>query len=94
MKITIEERRLIFKLRSEVTNIKMNSKGMFENFQCEVCNEEDETQEHILKCKMLNKEEKEIVDYSKIKNENIIEMINIARKFKNNLEIREQYINQ
>ena len=49
MKITIEERQLIFKMRSEVTNIKMNYKGMYENFQCEVCNEEDETQEHISK---------------------------------------------
>ena len=94
MKITIEERQLIFKLRSEVTNIKMNYKGMFENFQCEVCNEEDETQEHILKCKILNKKEEEIVDYSKIKNGNIIEMLKIARKFKKNLEIREQYIKQ
>ena len=94
MKITIEERQLIFKLRSEVTNIKMNYKGMFEDFQCEVCNEEDETQEHILKCKILNKKEEEIVDYSKIKNGNIIEMLKIARKFKKNLEIREQYIKQ
>ena len=39
---------------------------------------------------MLNSEEKEIVDYSKIKNGNIIEMLNIAKKFKKNLEIREQ----
>ena len=94
MKITIEERQLIFKIRSVVTNIKMNCKGTFEHFQCEVCNEEDETQEHILKSKILNNEEKEIVDYSKIKNGNIIEMLKIARRFKKTLEIREQYIIQ
>ena len=94
MKITIKERQLIFKIRSVVTNIKMNYKGMFEHFQCEVCNEEDETQEHILKSKILNNEEKEIVDYSKIKNGNIIQMLNIARKFKKNLEIWERYVKQ
>ena len=94
MKISIEERPLIFKLRSEVTNIKMNYKGMYENFQCEVCNEEDETQEHIIKCKILNKEEKDNVDYSKIKNGNIIEMVKIARMFKKNLGIREKYLKQ
>ena len=43
---------------------------------------------------MLNSEEKEIVDYSKIKNGNIIEMLNIARKFKKNLKIWEQYVKQ
>ena len=94
MKITIEERQLIFKMRSEVTHIKMNYKGMYENFQCEVCNEEDETQEHILKCKILNKEESENVEYSKIKNGNIIEMVKIARMFKKNLGISEKYLKQ
>ena len=94
MKITIEERQLIFKMRSEVTNIKMNYKGMYENFQCEVCNEEDETQEHILKCKILNKDDFENVEYSKIKNGNIIKMVKVARKFKKNLKIREKCLKQ
>ena len=94
MKITIEERQLIFKIRSEVTNVKMNFKGMYENFKCEVCNEEDENQEHILKCKLLNKEEIENIDYSKIKNGNVIEMVKIARQFKKNLECREKYRKQ
>ena len=62
-------------------------------YTVQVCKEE-ETQEHILKFKMLNSEEKEIVDYSKIKNGNIIEMLNIAKKFKKNLEIREQCVKQ
>ena len=69
----------------------MNYKGMYENFQWEVCKEEDETQEHILKCKILNKEEMENVDYLKIKNGNVIEMIKLAKKFKKNLEIRGRY---
>ena len=36
----------------------------------------------------------ENVDYSKIKNGNVIEMIQLARKFKKNLEIRGKYLKQ
>ena len=72
----------------------MNFKGMYETFKCEVCNEEDETQEHILKCKLLNKEEMENIDYSKIKNGNVIEMVKIARQFKKDLECRKKYLKQ
>ena len=54
---------------------------MYETFQCEVCNEEDETQKHILNTKynILNKEEMENVDYLYIKNESVIEMVKIAK---------------
>ena len=67
---------------------------MYETFKCEVCNEEDETQERILKCKLLNKEEMENIDYSKIKNGNVIEMVKIARQFKKDLECRKKYLKQ
>ena len=38
--ISVEERQLIFKLRAQMTNVKMNFMGMHENFQCEICCEE------------------------------------------------------
>ena len=41
----------------------------------------NETQKHILECKILNQNEKQILEYEKIENGNIIDMIQIARKF-------------
>ena len=90
IKITREEKQLIFQLRSGITNVKMNRKGMYEDLRCNACNEENETQEHVLKCKILNKNEKQIIDCKKIRQGNIIEMVKIAKKFKENLEIREK----
>ena len=90
IKITIEIRQLIFQLRSGITNVKMNRKGMYEDLRCNACNEENETQEHVLKCKILNKNEKQIIDYKKIRHGNIMDMVEIAKKFKENLEIRDK----
>ena len=90
IEITIEERQLIFQLRSGITNKKMNRKGMYEDLRCDACKEENETQEHVLKCKILNKNEKQIIDHKKIRHGNIIDMVEIAKKFKENLEIREK----
>ena len=39
---------IIFKMRSKVTQVKMNYKGMYENLDC-MCNEEKESQKHIRK---------------------------------------------
>ena len=87
--ISIEERQLIFKLRTQMTNVKMNFRGMFENFQCEICCEEDESQQHIMECRKLNEISHENIDYKKIENGNLSQMIAIATKFKKNIEIRD-----
>ena len=90
MKISIEEKQMIFKLRSKVTNVKMNFKGMHEDLKCKICNEENETQKHLLECKILNENEKQVLEYEKIENGNIIDMVQIVRKFRKNLFIRDK----
>ena len=50
-KISTEDKQLIFSLRSEVTEVKMNFKRKYENYECEVCDKEFETQKHVLECK-------------------------------------------
>ena len=90
IKIKIEERQLIFQLRSGITNVKMNRKGMYEDLRCDACKEENETQEHVLNCKILNKNENQTIDFKKIRHGNIIDMVEIAKKFKENLEIRDK----
>ena len=87
--ILLEERQLIFKLRTQMTNVKMNFRGMYDSFQCEICYEEDESQQHIMECRKLNEISQENIDYTKIENGNLSQMVAIARKFKRNIEIRD-----
>ena len=53
-----------------------------------VCKEENEMQEHLLTCKILNKNEKQSIEYKKIKSGNVRDMTEIAKKFMKVLEIR------
>ena len=39
------------KIRSRVINVKMNMKGIYDNYECEVCLMEDESQKHVYECK-------------------------------------------
>ena len=92
IQITKEERQLVFQLRSEMTNVKMNFKGMYSEFECEICEKENETQKHMLECKELlqmENNEKNVPEYEKLFNGNVKEKIEIARKFKQNMKIRE-----
>jgi len=63
---------------------------MHEDLKCKICNEENETKKHILECKILNKNEKQILKYEKIENGNIFEMVQIVKKFKENLVKRDE----
>ena len=60
LKASKEEIHLVFKLRSRVTNLKTNLKGMYESFECTVCGNAEESQKHVLECKELLKWNKEI----------------------------------
>ena len=66
---------------------KLNSKGKYETYECQVCEKEDESQEHIvIKCESLN-ESMEEKKYESIFDGNVIEKINIARKFIENIKL-------
>jgi hypothetical protein len=45
-----EEYQLIFKLRSNVPQTKVNHNNRYFTYECEACKDEEETQEHVLKC--------------------------------------------
>ena len=38
----------VFKMRSRMEEVKINFRGKYENLECEVCNEVEESQEHII----------------------------------------------
>ena len=81
----------------------MNLKGLHDTYECGVtykcgvCLKEDESQEHIYKCKEIWKakhnEGEKIPEYEKIRNGNTGEKIQIARIFKENMKIQEKLIN-
>ena len=43
--------------------MKMNFKGMHEDFKCKMCNEENENQKHVIECKILNKDETQMTKF-------------------------------
>ena len=91
IKITKEEAQEIFKLRSRVSDVKLNYKGKYETYECQVCKKEDESQEHIIiKCTSLNKSKEEIMKYEDIFDGNVIKKVKIARKFIENIKLREK----
>ena len=95
LKMKQEESQLIFKLRCRVTDVKTNMKGSYENFQCDMCKMEEETQEHVLNCIQIvsmntnNMESLEEIFSGKVK-----EKLNVARTFKENMDIRNKLLSE
>ena len=90
-----EECQEIFKLRTKVTDVKMNMKNKYESNECEACGENEETQEHVLNCEIIlsmheeyEKSEKE--EYEKIENGSVKEKIKVAKLFMKNIKIIEK----
>ena len=93
-----EDIQLIFKIRSKMTNVKMNRKKLFKTHECSVCLDENETQEHIYTCDEIwekrGKIKENIPKYEQIMTGNRKEKILVANIFKENLRILEQHQNQ
>ena len=93
-KMKKEDCEQIFKIRSRVTQAKVNQKNRYETYECEACEIADESQEHILKCEVILKmqqesEQYEKLEYEKIMNGNVNEQYEIAKLFKKNMDIIE-----
>ena len=97
MNITQDEIKLIFRLRCRVIDIKTNVKGAYDSFECKVCNKEEETQEHILKCEVITemkKLKKLIPEYNKLFYGKVTEQLEIARCFKENMDLRKSIVDK
>ena len=93
LKCTQEDIQLIFKMRSNITRVKMNMQQIYDTHECSMCMKENETQEHIYKCeeiwKWREKKYEKMIEYEKILTGNVMEMLEIARIFKENMKIKE-----
>ena len=91
-KISQEEIRIIFKLRARMTNVKMNMKGNYLNYECDLCNKE-ESQEHILECteiENMKKNSTKVLSYEKIFYGNVKEQFEVAKAFDENMKKRDK----
>ena len=95
IQINKEEAQVIFKLRCRVTEAKVNLKGKYVNLECRACGQEEENQEHILKCKELNKNKNmEELNYKHLFNGNVGEKLKISKLFKQNFKTLEYMKNR
>ena len=92
--VTNEEKQLLFKLRCRLTETKTNFKGLYNNYMCDLCDQEEETQEHLFRCTEILKRKVEIErnDYEKIFNGTIHDQILMTRIFRENMKIRDEIL--
>ena len=92
--VTNEEKQLLFKLRCRLTETKTNFKGLYDNYMCDLCDQEEETQEHLFRCTEILKRKVEIErnDYEKIFNGTIHDQILMTRIFRENMKIRDEIL--
>ena len=92
---TKEDIQTIFKLRCRVTELKTNLKGIYDSYECSLCGEEEETQAHILECPEIEKnieDNSDVPKYEKIFDNEVKDLVLIARKFKLNMKIKENIL--
>ena len=59
--------------------------GKYDNLECEACGLEEETQQHIIKCGVLNRnKDDENIQYGRLLNGTVREQLKIAYKFQEN----------
>ena len=94
LKMKQEEVIEIVKLRSRMSDVKTNFRGKYDNFECEFCNEIDETQKQMLDCQEIKKYKKlneKIPEYEQIAQGNVKRKLKIAKPFFENISIRKKF---
>ena len=86
---------MISKLRSRLADVKVNFRNKCRVLECDVCNNEEETQKPILECdeilKNINKNIKE-TKYEELFKDNVKNQTEIAKMFIENMKIKKQLI--
>ena len=94
-KMKREECQVIFQMRSQVTDTKINQKNRYDSYECEACGQTDESQEHVTNCNVILEmhnewKPSEIPKYEKIMNGNLKEQVMICKIFSKNVKIIER----
>ena len=71
--------------------VKLNFRGKYENLDCEVCKEVEESQKHILECREITKMKKDIERPPEYAYEKNLKMqMKVAQHFLENLKIKSE----
>ena len=74
-----------------MTNVKVNSKYLYETYECTMCSIEEESSEHIYLCNEIwnkkGKSKENIPNFERILNGSIKEKIEIAKIFNENMKM-------
>ena len=70
-KFTIEEKRMVFRMRTQMENFKINFKSSYSDLTCPFCLSHEDTQEHSFRCKEIQINNQKINLYKNIFEETI-----------------------
>ena len=91
LNLSQEDCQLIFKLRSRVTETKMNMKGKYDSHECTACGDENESQEHVIKCNVIlqmnTDYDMEVPEYEELLHGNVAQQSKISKLFNSNMKI-------
>jgi len=79
-KLTRYQVSMIFKARTRMLKVKNNFRGMFQDNECRICNNHEETQEHIFTC--IEKTTGFQINNREIFSNNLVILKNTARKLR------------
>ena len=93
-----QEIHLLFKLRTRMLQVKNNFKNQHENIQCDLCNEAEETQEHLLDCQTIIDNCEELyndstVQYNDIFSQNPNKLLKVTKLFAEVTKVRNMLLN-
>ena len=92
--VSIQDAKFIFLVRTRMLDIKANFQNSHANMLCIACKEEDETQEHLLQCKVLSDENtvvEELPEYGNLFGENLEKQITVAQILNTNFKKRKSF---
>ena len=89
--LTRKQASIIFKARTRMIDVKNNFRGKYQNNLCRLCNETNETQEHVMEeCKIIHRNEETKVRKSDLFNKTTEELRETAKKVENIIKIIEK----
>ena len=78
-------------IRSRVTSVKFNIRGMYESLECGACGLFEESQSHILDCSQQNKiKMNQEIRYKIVFNGTVHDQLKVERVFKDNVDTLEE----
>ena len=95
-KFTIDNIKLLFKLRTRMVQVKRNFKSSFVSLECDLCQIDEEDQYHMLSCEVLLKECKELYNDESVEYEDIFstteKQLQAVKLFEKVLQTREKLL--